>query len=445
MKEIKKGGLRRRLAIGMAGARGGVGLLSSKATGLLLPKQQQRLHNSKAIEREATRFVAELGKLKGAYVKIGQTLALYGEHILPKPVTKALHTLEAQTEPLSWSSISGALDDCHTDLTIEEDPLAAASLAQVHRASSSAIESAMCLKIQYPGVANSIDDDFRNVMQMLSLARWVPAGRQFKQLTSELKAHLAKEVDYAHELETAEQVGSLLLDDPRYVVPKYYRRYCSPSVLAMDYIDGFEVTHASVQALSQARRNKLADAMLSLFFREAFDWKIMQTDPNFGNYRILIDPDGDDDKLVLLDFGAVQVLPSNFSKALKDTILAAHFADDVKTINGLVDLNCLRASDSDNVKRSFIEFCQLIIEPFSSDLSHAPSSAVTEAGEYDWHASRLLRRAGKLGSKGMLVKGFVVPPSEFMLMVRKLTGVFTFVSTLKAQTNSCHLLEAYAD
>ena len=109
MKKIKTGGLRRRFAIGAAGARGGLGLLSSKASGLLLSKDQQQAHHDAALEREALRFVKQLGELKGAYVKIGQMLALYGEHLLPKAVTAALHTLESQTTELDWSVIEPQL------------------------------------------------------------------------------------------------------------------------------------------------------------------------------------------------------------------------------------------------------------------------------------------------------------------------------------------------
>ena len=109
MKKIKKGGFSRRFAIGVAGARGGLGLLTSKASGLLLPKDQQEAHNDAALKREAERFVKQLGELKGAYVKIGQMLALYGEHLLPNAVTEALHTLEAQTTPLDWNSIEPSL------------------------------------------------------------------------------------------------------------------------------------------------------------------------------------------------------------------------------------------------------------------------------------------------------------------------------------------------
>ncbi|MEO0368300.1 MAG: AarF/ABC1/UbiB kinase family protein, partial [Pseudomonadota bacterium] len=103
---------------------------------------------------------------------------------------------------------------------------------------------------------------------------------------------------------------------------------------------------------------------------------------------------------------------------------------------------CLRDNDCHTVKQSFAEFCCYIIEPFKRSHTETPNHA--HIGDlYDWRASRLLRRAGKKASKSLLVKGFVMPPQEFMLLVRKLTGVFTFVSTLGAQINSAHLLEQY--
>ena len=445
MKKIKKGGLRRRIAVGTAGARGGIGLLTSRASGLLLPKEKQQAHNEAALEREAMRFVKQLGELKGAYVKIGQMLALYGEHLLPRPVTNALHTLEAQTTAMEWTVMAEQLDEQYRDFEIEGEPMAAASLSQVHRAKHSGIDHPLCLKIQYPGVAETIEDDFKNVMQMLSLARWIKSGRQLEQLTVELKQHLMQEVDYRYEFDIAQKVSDLVKTDSRYLVPAYHGEYSSESVLTMEFIEGLEVTHPDVQALSQSRRNRLAEAMLELFFNEAFRWQLMQTDPNFGNYRILIDQHGEDDKLVLLDFGAVHHLPDEFSRSLKKTILAAHRRDMETTIEGATELRCLRPNDTKLVKQSFAKFCCFILEPFSSDLNSLPEFARTPDGLYDWQASRLLKRAGRLGSEGMLVKGFAIPPSEFMLIMRKLTGVFTFVSALGAKTSAGELLDQYAE
>ena len=305
MKSIKKGGLSRRLSIGLAGAKGGLGLLQAKAGSLLLPKDQQQEHNDNALEREAKRFVVHLGELKGAYVKIGQMLALYGEHILPVQVTDALHTLESSTQPLEWAAIQPTLESQfsnggYDELKLNQTAIAAASLSQVHTGFLRDNEQEVCVKIQYPGIADAIEDDFKHVMQMLSLARWVKSGRQMEALTQELKRYLLKEVDYRYELETAERVRSLLQGDARYKIPKYHQKLCGAKVLTMEYVQGFDVLHPEVQAISQQRRNAIAESMLELFFKEAFEWGLMQTDPNFGNYRILLSEEGD--QLVLLDF-----------------------------------------------------------------------------------------------------------------------------------------------
>jgi len=448
MKEIKRGGLRRRFAIGTAGARSGLGLLSSQAAGLLLPKDQQKVHRDQALEREAKRFVAQLGELKGAYVKIGQMLALYGEHLLPRPVTQALHSLEAQTLPLDWSVmektlVAGLSKEKCALLKIDPSSFAAASLSQVHIAEHPKTGEKICLKIQYPGVADTIDDDFNSVVSMLKLTRWVKSARQFEALMLELKAYLRKEVDYRYEVNIAERIRAYLNDDQRYLIPSYQSELCTQTVLSMDFVDGYDVMDEKVQALSLERRNRLAIAMLELFFKEMFSWRLMQTDPNFGNYRIMIDEHGDDDRLALLDFGAVHELDKNFSDSVRKTILAAHDQDIDTTIEGLIGLKCLREQDSETVKRSFAEFCSYILEPFKEDLSQVPTHAQSESGMYDWHNSGLLKRAGKKGSEKMLVKGFAVPPAEFMLIVRKLTGVFTFVSALRAELNCADLLEPY--
>ena len=446
MKSIKKGGLNRRISLGLAGAKGGLGLLQAKAGSWLLPKDEQKAHTDKALEREANRFVEHIGELKGAYVKIGQMLALYGEHILPTPVTNALHTLEASTKPLEWAAVSPVLEEEWSEtsleqLQVESEPIAAASLSQVHRADLDG--EAVCIKIQYPGIADAIEDDFKNVMQMLTLAKWVKSGRQLEQLTQNLKRYLMSEVDYSHELKTAQQVAVKLEGDQRYKVPNYFPEYSTKKVLTMEYVDGYDVTHTKVQALSQDRRNAIAEAMLELFFKEAFEWNLMQTDPNFGNYRIIIDESKEQkDRLVLLDFGAVHELEPAFSSSLRKTILAAQAQELELVIDGLVEIGCLDKEDSDEVKQSFGEFCIYILEPFRSSFEGVPDHALDD-NNYCWKSSNLLKRAGKLGTQQVLLKGFKVPPPEFMLMVRKLTGVFTFVSALGAKTNSSGLLDAY--
>ena len=115
------------------------------------------------MQEQADYLVGELGKLKGSVVKVGQMLALYGEHFLPKAVLNALHTLDAQTTPLSWhviyATLKAELGEQIADFDIDRTPIGTASLAQVHKAVHKYSGQDVVLKVQYPGVADSIDSD----------------------------------------------------------------------------------------------------------------------------------------------------------------------------------------------------------------------------------------------------------------------------------------------
>ena len=155
---------------------------------------------------------------------------------------------------IDWSSVEPTLalalgQQYDKQLMVNPKAFAAASLAQVHKATLLLEEvDDVCIKIQYPGIADAINDDFKNVMQMLSFARWIESGRQLDALTKELKANLMHEVDYEYERQTAEKVSMLLAADPRYKVPKYYQHLCTDTVLTMEYVDGYEVTHPTFKA-----------------------------------------------------------------------------------------------------------------------------------------------------------------------------------------------------
>jgi predicted unusual protein kinase regulating ubiquinone biosynthesis (AarF/ABC1/UbiB family) len=448
LKTIKQSGLQRRIAISLAGAQGGVRLLGRHLTSALMPEEKKQAARRQSLANEAELFTHQLGELKGAYVKIGQMMALYGDHFLPKQVSDALHRLEDNTSSMAWAAIEPIIEaelaDRRSDLSIDKKPIAAASLSQVHRAKLNKDGRELVLKVQYPGVANTIDSDFKAVLQMMRLARWAKTGRDFESWTQEIKAMLVDEVDYPRERLMTERVSELLADDPRYVLPKIEKKYSTPRILTMNYLKGVEVSHARVEKLSLKRRNSLAKAMLEVFFKEVFEWGVMQTDPNFGNYRVqFADKPGQSDKLVLLDFGAVRELDVDFMHALQKTIIAAYQNDRVAVMQGATLLNCISESQSDRVRESFADFCILLMEPFCKHHHQTPGLVLNDKHQYMWHDSQLLKRAGKLGAKSIGIEGFTSPPKEFALIARKLTGVFTFVTTLRAEFNADYIIEQY--
>jgi len=434
---LSRSALMRSLTVSVAGARAGSALLADKALNKIVPWR----NSNPLLAKEAKRFVAELGRLKGSYVKVGQMLAMLGEYMLPDELTQALHTLESSTQALSWQQVQSTLQERLgsklEELDVDREPLGVASLAQVHRATIIATGEQICLKLLYPGVTETLEADFNAVVRMLRMTHWIKLSRDLDEWLAEIKQQLMLEVDYRREAAVMEQMATLVQGDKRYRVPKLYANYCSDAIIAMEYIAGESVTSDKVTALSQNRRNAIGSSMLDLFFFEVYQWQLMQADPNFGNYSISIGAQSD--QLVLLDFGSVLCRSPSFFTALGDTIAAAHSNNLPGISSGLVALGCLRPESSDEAIAIFTEFCVAIMEPMR-DANTIPEQHLNQNGDYLWSQSKLMKRAARVANKSLFSKDFSLPSQQFSFVARKLIGVFTFISTLKAEFNGAPLL-----
>lgn len=449
----KQGFLPRQLTASLAGLRaGGALMMDSTLQKMLHPGAGEQagdeVEASDFARREARRFVDQLGRLKGTYVKIGQMLALFGEHFLPPVLTEALHELGSQTEPLPWHEVeplfASALGDRYAELEIEPQAIAAASLAQVHRAVIRATGEQICLKLQYPGLQEVIDADFNAVVRMLLLARWVKAGRDLDDWLESMRVQLHHEIDYQREAQLHQRmynlVASVSVEHAVLSVPALNMRYCSDTLLGMEYIDGLAVNDQRVSSLPLPRRNALAKVMLELFFYELYDWGLLQTDPNFGNYLIRLDegPESElhgSDELVLLDFGSILDCDEGFLFNLRRVIAAGQEGDMKVLADGLEGLGCLPVGSSEEARKTFGDFCMQLLEPLLPP-DQLPAEYLNQQGEYCWSSSNLMRRAGKLAALSVSSRHFSAPSREFALIARKLTGVFTFISVLEAEFNA---------
>ncbi|MEO0435503.1 MAG: AarF/UbiB family protein [Pseudomonadota bacterium] len=452
---IRRGSFGRGLAVSLAGLRAGGAFAVGTAVQRITGKSESEPEGNALLKREAQRFTAELGRLKGSYVKIGQMLALLGEHFLPKELTEALHQLESQTQPIPWSelepSVRASLGGRYRQVDVEEQALAAASLAQVHRVRRLVDGKEMVFKVQYPDLAEVIDDDFDAVIRMLLLARWIKGGRELDEWLRDMRLQLHHEIDYSRELamtRDAKQRLETQRGDSRYYVPEVFDTLCSENVLALEFVEGYRVNATEVAALSQRRRNALGEAMLELFFLELYEWGVLQTDPNFGNYLIKT-ADGSQargkrsqDQLVLLDFGSTMECDDQFRRHFGNAIAAGQIDDQDMLIESLVGLGCLRADASDFAKESFAEFCRMLLEPLRP-VRDLPKEHLNAQGHYRWGQSNLIQRVGKHAASSAATRHFVTPSREFALIVRKLTGVFTFITVLNAEFNGHDLVQRY--
>jgi predicted unusual protein kinase regulating ubiquinone biosynthesis (AarF/ABC1/UbiB family) len=446
---IKSRALPRQLSASLAGLRAGGALAVDNAWQKIRQRQgdADNPQGSKFARKEAQRLVRELGRLKGTYVKIGQMLALLGEHILPPVLTEALHELGSQTEPLDWRDaeplLREALGKRYHELDIEKEAIAAASLAQVHRATIRATGEKICLKLQYPGLADVIDADFDAVIRMLVLARFLKSGRELDDWLHSLREHLHNEIDYAREADLHQRmydaVNTVSLETAILHVPRLHPRFCCDTVLAMEYVNGAPITAGKISRLSLKRRNALAKAMLELFFYELYQWGLLQTDPNFGNYLVRLRPAGTEsdakDELVLLDFGSILDFEESFLHHFRTAIAAGLEEDKEALVGALIGLGCLTPDSGEEGRESFANFCLQLLEPLGEP-SRLPGEYLNRKGEYCWARSGLMKRAGMQAATTVTKSYFTTPSREFALIARKLTGVFTFISVLEAEFNA---------
>ncbi|MGB4342412.1 MAG: AarF/UbiB family protein, partial [Moraxellaceae bacterium] len=215
MKRLKTGAFERRFSMAKAGFIASTRLAAGAAGSMFASPEEREGKRRRAMAEQAQYLVRELGKLKGSVVKIGQMMALYGEHFLPPEITNALHQLNDDTTALSWPTMESVIreqlgEKRFSELEIDHTPLGAASLAQVHRARRKSDGTELVLKVQYPGVAQAIDTDLSLVTQLLKVTKVVPMTREFEEWLDEVRLMMHREVNYRQEMETTRLFYSYL-------------------------------------------------------------------------------------------------------------------------------------------------------------------------------------------------------------------------------------------
>lgn len=442
---LKTSPLQRRLSIAKTSLNIGANWAKSGVSGLFLSKEAKEAQKHALLQEQADYLVQELGKLKGSVVKIGQMLALYGEHFLPKEIINALHTLDANTAPLSWhiiyDTLKNELGERVHDFDIERTPIGTASLAQVHKAIHKYSGQTVVLKVQYPNVASAIDSDLAIFKQLLKITNAVPQTKALDAWFLEIKELLHTEVDYRTEASTTKRFANYLADDVRYVVPIIYDNYSTNRLLCMSYEAGIPFGDASLTSLPQNRRNALGQAAIEIIMRELFEWGEMQTDPNFGNY--LVRQENGVDRLILLDFGAVKRFDDHLLGIAKNLLTAGHHQDKTMMKNAMTGYDFfdrLTGTPKDDMADVFLLAC----EPFAKS-SALTQNRIDEQGLYHWQDSHLYQRVMERAKQGAQSLEFSLPPKEMMFLSRKFIGAYALLVALDARTDSQTLIKPHID
>ncbi|WP_334120852.1 ABC1 kinase family protein [Limnobacter sp.] len=446
---IKTGALERNVALTRMGVGAGAKIAGHTVRNFFRSGESRNEANRNFYKAQAKELADELGRLKGSVMKAGQMLSLYGQYFLPEEAVEVLATLQDNTPAVSWSFVEPQLIDALGEQTIakldiQRKPIAAASLGQAHLATIKATGEQVVVKIQYPGVASAIDSDIRTLSRLVYATRLAPKALDLSHVFSELRDMLARECDYVQEREFTETFHARLSGDSRFIVPKVYPQFCAQRVLTTRYEPGYSVSSREVQALSQSRRNVLAQAFAELFVTEFFDWNLVQTDPHFGNYRVRIDPQGENDQIVVLDFGATRSFPSVFVESYARIVRGSLNANRREIAQGVLEIGLMNDSTPQALLEGFGDLTELIVEPFRKPFDpRVPERLYTPGGAYCFGVTDLPARVGQTAALKMMSKHFKIPPQEIIFLHRRIGGVLVTLRTLRAELRLHDLLTPY--
>lgn len=376
----------------------------------------------------AKRLTERLGRLRGAAMKIGQMVSMQGEDLLPAEFAQALSALRSQAAPMPSQQLHRVLGREYGAgwqrrfTSFDPEPVAAASIGQVHRATA-ADGRDLALKIQYPGVARSIASDVDNVAALLRLFNLLPIDLDVAGIADEAKRQLMQEADYLSEARFLDGFRLLVADEPALLVPRVHHDLTTTRILAMDFIEAAPLDR--VATMPQGRRNAVGALIERLLFRELFEFRMMQTDPNFANY--LYQPE--DGRVVLLDFGATRKFDAEFVANYARISRAVIDGDREAIAREAVRIGYAAADDSPERLEAVVDMCLLACEP----LRHV--------GRYDFGASdlpvRIRNLAFELAVRRRLLR---TPPPETLFLHRKLVGSFLLLARLGAKVDARSLI-----
>lgn len=371
----------------------------------------------------AARVADRLSHLRGAAMKLGQMISLDSGDMLPpelgdvmaRPRERAHHMPPQQLQRVlaaEWGK------DWRTRFVrFDARPIAADSIGQVHRATTRDDRN-LAIKIRYPGVRESINADIDNVATLLRMSGLLPRELDIAPLLAEAKRQLHEETDYIREGEQMEAYRRLLADRPEFVVPALDREFTTASALAMTYVAGNPIE--SLETAGSDERDRVTALIFDLVLDELLRFGLMQTDPNFANYRY----QHDTGRIVLLDFGATRAVPPEIAKAYRWLLSA-----------GL-------AGDREGVRTAALEagfIGPALVMRHRTQLDRMIDVVLAElerSGPFDFADRRFLgvirEQAASVGSDRA---AWHIPPADTLFVQRKISGTALLAARLSAHVD----------
>jgi predicted unusual protein kinase regulating ubiquinone biosynthesis (AarF/ABC1/UbiB family) len=416
-----------RMATGVAGG------MVAEGTRQLRAGKRPKARDMLMTPGNARRVAEQLSTMRGAAMKVGQILSMDTGEFLPRELADILARLRSDAKYMPPAQLQKAMTEAYGPdwetlfYGFETKPLAAASIGQVHKTTSPDGRE-IVLKVQYPGVAASIDSDVDNIASLLRLSGLLPPEMDIQPLLEDAKRQLNDEADYLKEAGFLQAFGDLLREDKRFVLPEVLPELTHRNVLAMTYVSGSPID--TIIDLPQAERDQVMSALIELMLMELFELRMVQTDPNFANYQYRRSTG----EIVLLDFGATRRFKAAFVNNYKKLSAAAIAGDMDKVAAAAQRLGYAMGEEGGEYRELVLQLFLLALEPLRHDV------------DYDFARSDMARKMSELGEQVSNYQDFwQAPPTDAVYFHRKLGGMFMLASRLKARVNVHQLMQRWLD
>ena len=376
-------------------------------------------------EDNATDIYDGLKELKGSALKVAQMLSME-KSLLPNAYVEKFSLSQFSVPPLSGPLVVKTFlkyfkktpDEVFDTFTV--DSVNAASIGQVHKATVN--NKTLAVKIQYPGVANSISTDLAMV-KPIAMKMFNIKGEGSDEYFKEVESKLLEETNYILELKQSNEIANACSHIPNLKFPKYYEEFSSDRILTMDWMDGIHLSEFTKKQLNQETSSKLGQALWDFYMYQLHVLKKVHADPHPGNF--LVSPEDD---LIVIDFGCMKEVPDDFYVPYFELAVRENIDNPAFFESKLYELEILKKEDSQEeiifFKELFYEMLSLFTQPFQQEEFDFSDEnffgKIAELGQKYSKSTELKKMNGNRGSK------------HFIYINRTFFGLYNLMHDLKA-------------
>jgi len=390
-----------------------------------------------ATDANVERLASTLCRLRGAALKVGQMLSFNDADVLPPALRVAMERVRDGADWMPARQLEETLaselgDGWRSQLVdFEEVPVASASIGQVHRAT---LEDGrrVAIKVQYPGVAESIRSDLWSMKQLIGYTGIIPPGLYLDRVLHVAQRELLQECDYHNEAAATKQFKRLMQGYPEFAVPAVVPGLSSQHVLTTEWMEGVPIDRAAKCPMAAAERDRVGSRLLWLSLTELFSFRFMQTDPNWSNF--LYEPRTR--QLSLIDFGACQSYDPRFVDEYLRLVMACADGASGKAsareaiLHHSLELGFLTGDEKRSMLDAHYNAAVLVGLPFAS--TNQP---------YDFGKQDISKRIAS-DVQTMIKERLTPPREEIYTLHRRLNGCFQLASRVDAKISAREILLA---